>query len=86
MAFAIFAGDNFMSDHSSTISEHIKTIGQVASGGAATATGTYAGFNVAGATAYASLAAAVVTVIYFVVSTGYALWKWRKEAVNGTAK
>lgn len=74
-----------MSDHVS-IADHIKTVGQVASGGAATATGTYAGFNVAGATAYASLAAAVVTVVYFVVSTGYALWKWRKEAANGTVK
>lgn len=74
-----------MSDHSS-ISEHIKTVGQVASGGAATAAGTYATFNVAEATAYASLAAAVVTVIYFIVSIGYALWKWHKEALDGTAK
>lgn len=74
-----------MSDHSS-MSEHIKNVGQVISGGAATATGTYAAFNVTNATAYASLAAAVVTVIYFIVSTGYALWKWRKEAINGTVK
>lgn len=74
-----------MSDHSNVI-EHLKTVGQVASGGAATATGTYAGFSVAGMTAYASLAAAVMTVLYFMVSTGYALWKWRKEANAGNSK
>lgn len=74
-----------MSDNSS-VAEHIKNIGQVVSGGAATATGTYAAFNVADATAYASFAAAVVTVIYFAVSTGYSIWKWRKEAANGSVK
>lgn len=72
-----------MDDHSGAM-EHIKSVGQVLSGGAATATGTYAAFNIADATAYASFGAAVVTIIYFIVSTGYALWKWRKEAKNGS--
>ncbi len=79
----------------SSISEHIKGMGQVVSGGVATATGSgtagaaYAvshGMTIEQAIQYATLAASVMTFLYFGVSTAYAGWKWYKEAKNGTAK
>jgi hypothetical protein len=69
------------------LQEHLVNTGKVMAGGAGVGSTTYAAIanmDIAHATALASLAAAVMTALYFAVSAGYAVWKWRKEA-NGSA-
>lgn len=66
--------------------DHAINTGKVVGGGVGVGTSTYmtvAHLDIAQATAVAGLAAACMTALYFAVSAGYALWKWRKEA-NGS--
>ncbi len=68
---------------SQQIAEHITNTGKVVAGGAGLGGSTYAAvanLNIDHATAIASLAAACMTALYFAVSAGYAIWKWKRDA------
>lgn len=63
--------------------DHLKEVGRTAAGGGVTYGATHAAFDVSQATQYASLAAAVMTAIYFFVVTVIAIEK-RKDKSDGT--
>lgn len=67
--------------------QHASTTGKVVAGGVTTAASSYevvSHMDIAQATSFASLAAAICTALYFAISAAYAVWKWKKEA-NGKA-
>ncbi len=71
---------------SQQIADHISNMAKVTTGGGVTAAATYVSVDwMTQATEYATLAAAVTTTIYFIISSLYALYKWRKE-VNGKSE
>lgn len=49
--------------------EHVKEVGKTVLGGAGVAGSTHAAFDIAQATQYASLAAAIATTIYFLIAS-----------------
>lgn len=62
--------------------EHVKEVGKTVVGGVGVAAGTHVTFDVAQATQYASLAAAVATTIYFLIAS-YVAFKNRNKASGG---
>ena len=68
---------------SNQLHDHIVNTGKVMAGGAGVGGTTYAAvahMDLPQATAIAGFCAATMTAVYFAVSAGYALWKWRREA------
>lgn len=53
--------------------DHAKEVGKTMVGGVAVGSTTYAGFDIATLTQYASFGAAVATTIYFIVATVLAI-------------
>lgn len=62
--------------------QHVKEVGKTVAGGVGVAGGTHAAFDVAQATQYASLAAAVATTIYFLIAS-YVAFKNRNKPSGG---
>lgn len=66
---------------SQAVADHAVNTGKVVMGGVGVAGTTYATTDwIIHATEWATFTAAAATTVYFLVSAGYALWKWKNEA------